>query len=151
MATTTSKHSTGKASGAATRKIVTAPKKAAAKKATRKTAAAPKKAAAKKATAPKKAAAKKATRKWSAAVTEHSDALDLKQDVFKLRSAKAIAEALKKSATESDRKKGTPYQSAMSMLNFYINRAGKNLPAARLKILENAKVALRKAFGREEE
>lgn len=170
MATTT-KRSTAKASTAkrATRKTATAkkaapkratakkaaPKKSAAKKAaapkrTAKRAAAPKKASAKKAATPKRATTTKRVNKWSGEVTEHSDALDLKNDIFKLKNPKAIAEALKKSADASKRKKGTPFQSAMSMLNFYINRAGKNLPVAQHKVLERAKDALREVYGREE-
>ncbi len=86
---------------------------------------------------------------WSAEVTEKSNALDLEEDVFKLRSAKAIALSLKASAEHSRRRKATPFQSAMSMLNFYINRAGKHLPASRKRTLECAKNELRKAFGRE--
>jgi hypothetical protein len=88
-------------------------------------------------------------RKWSAEVTEHSNALDLQQDVFKLESPKAIAQSLKRSAEHSRRRKSDPYRSAMSMLTFYINRAGDNLPAERRKALEAAKGELRQAFGRE--
>ncbi len=91
---------------------------------------------------------RKAPRMWSAEVTERSDALDLEPSVFTSRSARHIAQSLKRSAEASTRRKGTPYQSAMSMLNFYINRAGKNLPASRKAILERAKPELRKAFGR---
>jgi len=79
------------------------------------------------------------TRRWSAEVTEHSDALDLKQNVFKGKDPHRIALSLKRSAEQSKRRKGTPYQSAMSMLNFYINRAGRNLPASRKKVLEATK------------
>ncbi|HEY1752395.1 MAG TPA: DUF3175 domain-containing protein [Caulobacteraceae bacterium] len=89
-----------------------------------------------------------ATRKWSAEVTEHSDALDLEQDVFKQRSAKKIARSLKRSARASDRRKSGAFRSAMSMLTFYINRAGKNLSASRRRTLERAKDELREAFGR---
>ena len=85
---------------------------------------------------------------WSGEVTKHSIALDLEEGVFTWNDPKKIALSLKKSAEESFRKKAGPFQSAMSMLNFYINRAGKNLPASRRKILEQAKVELRKAFGR---
>jgi O6-methylguanine-DNA--protein-cysteine methyltransferase len=85
---------------------------------------------------------------WSGEVTEKSNALDLEEDVFKQRSAKAIAQSLKRSAERSKRRKASSYQSAMSMLNFYINRAGKNLPASRKETLERAKDELRKAFGR---
>jgi Protein of unknown function (DUF3175) len=94
--------------------------------------------------------AKKAkTRKWSAKVTEHSDALDLKARIFKSRSPDAIARSLKHSAQISHRRKTDPFQSAMSMLNFYINRAGKNLSASRRRTLEAAKNKLRRAFGRD--
>jgi hypothetical protein len=87
-------------------------------------------------------------RRWSAEVTEHSDALDLKRDVFKRKDPHRIALSLKRSAERSKRRKGTPYQSAMSMLNFYINRAGKNLPQKQKQVLERAKRELREAFGR---
>ena len=89
------------------------------------------------------------TNKWSGEVTQHSNALDLEEGVFKKRSARAIAQSLKRSAEESTRRKGTPYQSAMSMLNFYINRAGPNLSDAQLRVLDRAKDELRIAFGRE--
>ncbi len=82
---------------------------------------------------------------WSANVTEHSDALDLDEGVFKKDPA-AIAASLKRSAEHSHRKKGTPFQSAMSMLTFYINRAGHNLDDADRRRLEAAKDELRKAF-----
>ncbi|MGN6114590.1 MAG: DUF3175 domain-containing protein [Nitrobacter sp.] len=91
---------------------------------------------------------KKPVRKWSGRVTATSDALDLKRDVFKQRSASAIARSLKRSAEHSHRRKSSPYRSAMSMLVFYINRAGKNLSASRRRVLENAKDELRKAFGK---
>jgi hypothetical protein len=90
-----------------------------------------------------------ATKKWSAKVTEHSDALDLKEDIFKSPDPAKIAGSLKRSAEHSKRRKGTPLQSAMSMLNFYINRAGKNLPAKQKHVLEQAKDELRVAFGRD--
>lgn len=89
--------------------------------------------------------------KWSAEVTEHSDALDLEEGVFESDDPAKIARSLKHSAERSHRRKGTPYQSAMSMLTFYINRAGKNLPAKRRRVLEDAKDELRKAFGREDD
>jgi hypothetical protein len=89
------------------------------------------------------------TRRWSAEVTKHSDALDLEQDVFKSKDPRKIALSLKRSAEHSKRRKGTPYQSAMSMLNFYINRAGKNLPKKRKRVFERAKDELREACGRE--
>ncbi len=88
------------------------------------------------------------TKRWSARVTKHSNALDLKPDVFKSKDPHKIALSLKRSAEHSKRRKAKPYQSAMSMLNFYINRAGKNLPQKRKRVLERAKDALREAFGR---
>lgn len=88
--------------------------------------------------------------KWSQNVTEHSNALDLDRSVFTLKDPSAIAESLKRSAERSDRRKAsTPYQSAMSMLNFYINRAGKNLPKDQKEVLQQAKTELRKQFHRE--
>jgi hypothetical protein len=87
-------------------------------------------------------------KRWSARVTRHSDALDLKDHLFQQNSAAAIAKSLKRSAERSDRRKSSPYRSAMSMLTFYINRAGKNLSAARRRKLDNAKGELRKAFGK---
>lgn len=75
------------------------------------------------------------TQKWSQDVTEHSNALDLEESVFTWSDSKKIASSLKHSAEKSARRKTTPYQSAMSMLNFYINRAGKTLPAKQRKIL----------------
>jgi hypothetical protein len=89
------------------------------------------------------------SKRWSQAVTAKSNALDLDQGVFASRSPAAIAASLKRSADRSKRRKSTPYQSAMSMLNFYINRAGKNLPEKRLHILEKAKSELRKLYGKE--
>ena len=89
------------------------------------------------------------TRKWSQHVTDTSDALDVKPHLFESDDPKTIARPLKRSAEHSGRKKGTPFQSAMSMLTFYINRAGENLPAERVKVLEKAKDELRVAFGRE--
>ncbi|MDX8435208.1 DUF3175 domain-containing protein [Mesorhizobium abyssinicae] len=90
-----------------------------------------------------------AKRKWSAEVTGHSDAMDLEEHVFESDDARKIAASLKRSAEHSDRRKAEPFQSAMSMLNFYINRAGSNLPAERKRVLEKAKDELRAAFGRE--
>jgi hypothetical protein len=87
-------------------------------------------------------------RYWSQRVTETSNALDLESKVFTKSSAKAIARSLKRSAETSTRRKGSAYQSAMSMLNFYINRAGRNQSPRRRLILERAKGELRKAFGR---
>ncbi len=89
-----------------------------------------------------------AARKWSQDVTEHSDALDLDRDVFTLDDPKAIAASLKRSAEHSKRRKGTAFQSAMSMLTFYINRAGHGLAAPQKKILERAKDELREMFGK---
>ena len=86
--------------------------------------------------------------KWSADVTEHSHALDLEKDVFTGSSPKRIAASLKRSAESSTQRKSDPYRSAMSMLSFYINRAGKNLPASRKRTLERAKIELRREFGR---
>ena len=88
------------------------------------------------------------TRKWSREVTRRSNALDLEEGVFRKRSARGIAESLRRSAARSRRRKGTPHQSAMSMLNFYINRSGRNLGARQKRILERVKDELRKAFGR---
>jgi hypothetical protein len=89
-----------------------------------------------------------AQRRWSQHVTETSDALDLKQGVFTLRDPRKIAASLKYSAEHSDRRKANPYRSALSMLTFYVNRAGKNLPKTQLSRLEKAKGELRKQFGR---
>ncbi len=89
------------------------------------------------------------TRKWSHHVTESSDSLDLEKGVFKKGSAKEIAASLKQSAEHSKRRKARPFQSAMSMLNFYINRAGDQLSKSRRATLEKAKKELRKDFGRE--
>ena len=101
--------------------------------------------------AAKKKAAKKSGRgkRWSAEVTRHSDALDLESKVFKKRRAHQIAVSWKRSAERSKRRKGTPLQSAMSMLNFYVNRAGKNLPASRKRTLNRAKDELRELFDHE--
>ena len=90
-----------------------------------------------------------ASQRWSASVTRSSDALDLQAGVFRLKEPKSIARSLKRSAEHSTRRKASPYRSALSMLVFYINRAGKNLPAARRKTLERAKVELRKLFGKD--
>jgi len=88
------------------------------------------------------------SRRWSQAVTEGSDALDLKKGVFTLKNPKKIALSLKRSAEHSTRRKSDPYRSAMSMLTFHINRAGKGLPKAERARLEKAKGELRKAFGK---
>ena len=86
--------------------------------------------------------------RWSKHVTETSDALDLQGGVFKKDDPKAIARSLKRSAEHSDRRKADPFRSAMSMLVFYINRAGHNLSARRRKILESAKDELRGLYHR---
>ena len=88
-------------------------------------------------------------KKWSQDVTEHSDALDLEGGVFTKDDPKAIARSLKSSAEESHRRKSDPYRSAMSMLTFYINRAGKDLDKRQKRVLEDAKDELRKQFGRD--
>ena len=93
--------------------------------------------------------ARKSAKRWSQGVTEHSDALDLERGVFSLADPKEIAASLKRSAEASKRRKADPYRSAMSMLVFYINRAGKNLSEADRARLEQAKDELRKAFGKQ--
>jgi predicted HNH restriction endonuclease len=87
-------------------------------------------------------------KKWSAEVTAHSDALDLEPHVFNKDDPAEIAESLKRSAESSDRRKSGAFRSAMSMLNLYINRAGRNLPSGRKRTLEAAKGKLRRLFGR---
>jgi hypothetical protein len=87
--------------------------------------------------------------RWSGEVTRHSNTLDLEAGVFKHRDPQAIALALKRSAEASGGRRSSPYQSAMSMLTFYINRAGKGLPAPQKRVLEQTKDELRKAFGRD--
>jgi len=91
---------------------------------------------------------KRSSKQWSQRVTRTSDALDLEKGVFTLRSGKAVAASLKRSAQRSRRRKAEPYQSALSMLTFYINRAGQALSPARRRVLESAKRELKKAFGR---
>ncbi|MDI6837698.1 DUF3175 domain-containing protein [Ciceribacter thiooxidans] len=86
--------------------------------------------------------------RWSREVTEHSNALDLEEDVFVKDDPKAVAKSLKASAETSSRRKSSPFRSAMSMLTFYLNRAGKNLPAERKAVLEAAKNELRELYGR---
>jgi Protein of unknown function (DUF3175) len=88
-------------------------------------------------------------RYWSADVMQKSNALDLRGGIFRMSSPRKIAMSLKRSSERSKRRKGTPYQSAMSMLNFYINRAGKALSPTRKCILQRAKPELRKVFGRD--
>ena len=87
-------------------------------------------------------------RKWSQRVTETSDALDLKEGVFSERDPQKSARSLKASAEHSDRRKSDPYRSAMSMLTFYINRAGAKLPQRQKRHLEAAKDSLRGLFGK---
>jgi hypothetical protein len=90
----------------------------------------------------------KPARRWSQRVTRESDALDLSKGVFTWRDPKRIAASLKRSAQRSGRRKADPFRSALSMLTFYLNRAGKNLPAGRRKTLMRAKDELRRQFGR---
>jgi hypothetical protein len=86
--------------------------------------------------------------KWSAQVTEHSNALDLERGVFTFKDPRRIASSLKHSAETSERRKADPFRSALSMLTFFINRAGRNLPASQRRILMRAKDELRRQFGR---
>ena len=88
------------------------------------------------------------TRRWSQDVTRHSNALDLEKDVFTQADPKRIARSLKRSAEHSERRKSSPFRSAMSMLSFYINRAGDQLPAAQRRRLESAKDELRALYGK---
>jgi hypothetical protein len=102
------------------------------------------------ATARRKAPPKKSTSKrWSQRVTQESDALDLKHGVFKLTDPKKIAASLKRSAEHSSRRKSGAYRSALSMLTFYINRAGRTLPKTQRDRLERAKGELKHQFGRD--
>ena len=124
-----------------------------------KTAMEPNMAERRKTTRPRKTAVRKSSRRttakksspkrWSQRVTRESDALDLKRGVFKQTSAKKIAASLKRSAEHSSRRKSGAYRSALSMLTFYINRAGKTLPKTQRARLERAKVELKHQFGRE--
>ena len=115
---------------------------------------APRKTGSRKTAEPKTASRKSASgrprpqRKWSQRVTETSDALDLKEGVFQEADPEKIARSLKSSAEHSDRRKSDPYRSAMSMLTFYINRAGAKLPDRQRRHLEAAKDALRSLFRR---
>src|SRR3954470_24914223 len=109
---------------------------------------------ARKTTHSRKTSARKSTRRaapkrWSQRVTRESDALDLRQGVFKLTSPKKIAASLKRSAEHSSRRKAGAYRSALSMLTFYINRAGKTLPKTQRDRLQRAKTELKHQFGRE--
>ena len=89
--------------------------------------------------------------RWSRKVTEGSNALDLEAGVFALKDPKRIAQSLKRSAVQSKRRKAPPFRSAMSMLVFYINRAGANLSAAQRRRLEAAKDELRSLYGKPRE
>lgn len=97
-------------------------------------------------TSRRRSGARKVSR-WSQRVTEESNALDLEPGVFTLDEPKEIAASLRRSALRSRRRKSSPFRSALSMLTFYINRAGRNLPAARRRTLERAKDELRLLFG----
>jgi hypothetical protein len=94
------------------------------------------------------ARARPKSKRWSSKVTKTSNALDLETGVFKLKSPRALARSLKQSAERSSRRKSTPFRSAMSMLNFEINRGGKNLSPERKRVLNAAKQELRKLFRR---
>ena len=98
-----------------------------------------------------KAASKKSsTHRWSSRVTKESNALDLDRSVFTWKDPRRIARSLKQSAEHSHRRKAEPYRSAMSMLTFYINRAGKGLGRDQRRVLERAKGELRHLYGRDE-
>lgn len=99
--------------------------------------------------APAKTPRRNSSQYWSGRVTRESNALDLEGGVFALDDPKRIAASLKHSAEMSRRRKAEPYRSALSMLVFYINRAGRNLPAGRKRTLEQAKIELRRQFGRD--
>jgi Protein of unknown function (DUF3175) len=104
----------------------------------------------KRATGRRKSAARKASpKRWSQRVTRESDALDLERGVFKLSSPKKIAASLKHSAERSSRRKASPYRSALSMLTFYINRAGRTLSKTQRDRLQRAKLELKREFGRD--
>ncbi len=90
----------------------------------------------------------KSTKNWSGRITKFSNALDLEEGVFTWKQPRRIALSLKRSAEESSRRKAGPFASAMSMLNFYVNRAGKNLPARQKLVLQQAKIELRRIFNR---
>jgi hypothetical protein len=97
----------------------------------------------------RKSAASRSVRRWSQRVTRESNALDLEQGVFTLRDPKRIASSLKRSAERSSRRKAGAYRSALSMLTFYINRAGKTLPKTQRARLERAKMELKRQFGKD--
>jgi hypothetical protein len=111
----------------------------------------PKTASRKAGSARRKSAVKRkaSPKRWSQRVTHESDALDLKRGVFTLRDPKRIAASLKRSAERSSRRKTGAYRSALSMLTFYVNRAGKTLPKTQRERLERAKAELKRQFGRE--
>jgi hypothetical protein len=88
------------------------------------------------------------SRRWSQTVTERSNALDLEPGVFTWDDPRRIAASLKRSAEASTRRKADPFRSAMSMLTFYTNRAGRNLSRERRQRLDEAKAELRKLFHR---
>jgi hypothetical protein len=100
-------------------------------------------------TSKKTTAKKRVPKRWSGRVTRESNALDLKKGVFTLTDPKKIAASLKRSAERSKRRKADPYRSALSMLTFYVNRAGRNMPKTQHRRLERAKVELKRQFGRE--
>lgn len=100
-------------------------------------------------TTSRRTARKATSKRWSQRVTRESDALDLQGEVFKQTSARKIAASLKRSAERSKRRKSGAYRSALSMLTFYINRAGRNLPRTQRDRLQRAKVELKRQFGRE--
>jgi hypothetical protein len=102
----------------------------------------------KKAKTGKPATQRSADARWSGRATKESNALDVTHGVFTWSDPKKIAASLKRSAEHSRRRKAPPYRSALAMLIFYINRGGKNLPARRKKIVKQAKVELRRQFGR---
>ncbi|WP_084788670.1 DUF3175 domain-containing protein [Bradyrhizobium sp. Cp5.3] len=120
-------------------------RKSGARKTTRRT----KTSTARRSTSARKSTKRAAPKRWSQRVTKESDALDLKRGVFKQTSPKKIAASLKRSAEHSSRRKTGAYRSALSMLTFYINRAGRTLPKTQRTRLEKAKVELKRAFGRE--
>ena len=127
--------------------MATSSRKKASSKTARKS---PRKTASKTTTRRKAPATRKASpKRWSQRVTQQSDALDLKRGVFTLRDPKRIAASLKRSAERSSRRKAGAYRSALSMLTFYINRAGTNLPKAQRDRLQRAKTELKHQFGRE--
>lgn len=107
------------------------------------------KASTRRSTTRKRSSRRAAPKRWSQRVTRESDALDLKRGVFKLKDPGKIAASLKRSAEHSSRRKTGAYRSALSMLTFYINRAGRTLPKTQRTRLERAKVELKRAFGRD--